>query len=200
MSFVTNKEEFDLISSFHARVVRRKERLPRQVFLLPAATYRFIEFGRINSPEAWALLCDLSVSALDDSFSMICEEPDPVDYYHANFELFAGLSYPISSSYDEFLDDLNVIPDNSIADALIHRMDVFSCTSPAGKWAGWGERSLDVVVVALAQSLEGVLERHGTLFVHAADALRGLIAASFRGGNVPAAFELEFDRNYGAIS
>jgi hypothetical protein len=197
MAFVTERAEFRSVSAQHSLVADLEQRLPQQVFRIPGATYRFIEFGVALRAAAWRLLRDLAAEVGNGSFSLMCHSPEAADYYFRHFGRFAALTYDVRADAREFVRDLNQVPDHSEPDALIHSMDVFSWTCGSTAWAAWGQRALDVVVLAVEPRLENVVSMHSHLLFPRQHVLKVLLARNFQRDQLPPGFADEFRRSYG---
>jgi hypothetical protein len=76
-------------------------------------------------------------------------DPNPVEYFYKEFNYYNWMKLPVNLSPDEYLDVLELGPEESPADAVLYNSYTVIWLPPSMKWAIWGERSYGVCVLGI---------------------------------------------------
>lgn len=188
--FITDHRLFASCKAEVEKACRLDEQLPGQVFHESFIRFAFEEFDWAMSSEFWSAIREFSRSSGDEACLIAVLDPHPVSYYKKEFGFFNWAILPLSISADEYWSFLNWHPDGSPADSLLANAEKVVWLPPSGKWAVWGERSLEVCVLGCRE-----YARHTTW--HDVDwALRTAVPKCFRDGVVPQEFVIRLRQNY----
>lgn len=190
-SFITDSEQFASCKSHLERCCRIGASLPTQVFRECFTRFGFEEFDWAMSPEFWLEIQRLCGNFGDTSLLMAVLEPEPTSYYKKEFGYFNWAILPLSASPAGYADLLKQHPAESPADSVLANSEKVVWLAQSGKWAVWGERSLEVCVLACPQQLSECRW-------HDVDwALKTALPNAFLDGKVPPDFAESLRRNYG---
>ncbi|HEU4664239.1 MAG TPA: hypothetical protein VFS55_09440 [Dokdonella sp.] len=140
--------EFAKLNALLNSVIDPKRELPDSPFRSHLGHWRFEEFDWLLGPGAWASLCAFATRSGDDSILVAVLDPDPVAYYKAHFGYYNWCVVPTSLTGKEYWRTLETSPPESAADSMFVNSSVVAWTSPAAKWAIWGERRTGLCVLA----------------------------------------------------
>ena len=169
-----------------------ENQLPAQVFSEKFKCFGFEEFDWAMSVDFWPALQNLMRKSRDESLLIGVLEPNPVDYYKKEFACYNWAIISSTSTAEEYWTLLNHHPEESPADSILSNSERVVWAAQSGAWAVWGERSLEICVLACADiTLAGFASWHDVDWV-----LRNILPDCFRDGVVPADFTKQLRDHY----
>ncbi|WP_077732634.1 MULTISPECIES: hypothetical protein [unclassified Methylocaldum] len=193
-TFIADDQTFAAYKAEVEKCCRIEARLPEQVFREGFSRFAFEEFDWAMSATFWPAIQALCRSCGDVSLLVAVLDPDPTDYYKNEFGFFNWAVLPVSASADEYWNLLNQYPDESPADSLLANSEKVVWLAQSGKWAVWGERSLEVCILGCRESVQ-----HG--LGHDVEwALKTAMPNCFRERVVPPEYAERLRQNYGALA
>lgn len=121
--------------------------IPDQVFLDRHWPSRFCQFDLCFSPQLLHSCVALCETTGDTSLSFVMLDPDPVEYYFREFGRFGAVTMQVHEDVDAAWSAFEEDPGGSPADALMYAVRKFAVISPSLRWAVWGSRDEDVIIV-----------------------------------------------------
>jgi hypothetical protein len=192
-SFIKDSHQFAAYRKQVDACFHIKASLPSQVFREKFIRFGFEEFDWVMSSKFWSTIQALCQTSDDTSLLLAVLEPDPTNYYKKEFGYFNWATFSTSASPEEYWDILNRCPDGSPADSLLANSEKVVWLPQSGKWAIWGERSVEVCILGCQTS-----EYCGW---HSVDwAVEVAMPSAFRDGIIPPEYAERFRRNYGAAT
>jgi hypothetical protein len=147
--FVREKKEFNKLIGIASDTFYIENRLPEQVFREQFNYFLFEEFDWAMDKDFWCTIQQLSKETKDDYVLTAVLDPNPVEYFYKEFNYYNWMKLPVNLSPDEYLDVLELGPEESPADAVLYNSYTVIWLPPSMKWAIWGERSYGVCVLGL---------------------------------------------------
>jgi hypothetical protein len=196
---ITSRSDFDREMRRIDELIDRSAALPDQVFrtIMPIAYY-VIDFDQLWSDEVFLDMQRLTARAGDPSFTFAVIRPDPDDYYHAAFDKFPFLTFTNDEAADHYITAIHDDPGESPADAIAYSAEVVIIYPPSGRWAIYGDRTLEIGILAVMDQELGasIGEMLGSLKLFTPmEAVKELLPPVF-GGVVPHEVSTSFVRNY----
>ncbi|MBA8889503.1 hypothetical protein FHW12_003749 [Dokdonella fugitiva] len=148
--------EFVKLKALLSSVVDPNCELPDSPFHSRLEHRKFEEFDWAMSADAWASLCSLAARSGDSWILVAVLDPDPVTYYKAEFGYYNWSMVPTSVTGEQYRRVLDTHPRERPADSMFVNSSVVVWTSPAAKWAIWGERRTGLCVLAAEEPDYGV--------------------------------------------
>ncbi|MBS2773238.1 hypothetical protein KFV09_17300 [Anoxybacillus rupiensis] len=147
--FVREKKEFNKLIGMASNTFYIENRLPKQVFREQFNNFLFEEFDWTMDKDFWRTIEQLSRQTKDNYVLTAVLDPNPVEYFYKEFNYYNWMKLPVNLSPDEYLDVLELGPEESPADAVLYNSYTVIWLPPSMKWAIWGERSYGVCVLGL---------------------------------------------------
>ncbi|MBB3909381.1 hypothetical protein [Anoxybacteroides rupiense] len=147
--FVREKKEFNKLIGMASNTFYIENRLPKQVFREQFNNFLFEEFDWTMDKDFWRTIQQLSRQTKDNYVLTAVLDPSPVEYFYKEFNYYNWMKLPVNLSPDEYLDVLELGPEESPADAVLYNSYTVIWLPPSMKWAIWGERSYGVCVLGL---------------------------------------------------
>ncbi|AST05460.1 hypothetical protein AF2641_00140 [Anoxybacillus flavithermus] len=147
--FVRDKKEFNKLIEMASDAFYLENRLPKQVFREQFNYFLFEEFDWAMDEDFWSTIQQLSKETKDDYVLTAVLDPNPVEYFYKEFNYYNWMKLPVNLSPDEYLDVLELGPEESPADAVLYNSYTVIWLPPSMKWAIWGERSYGVCVLGI---------------------------------------------------
>ncbi|GGJ65704.1 hypothetical protein GGR02_000606 [Anoxybacillus voinovskiensis] len=145
--FVREKKEFNKLIGIASDTFYIENRLPKQVFREQFNYFLFEEFDWAMDKDFWSIIQQLSKETKDDYVLAAVLDPNPVEYFYKEFNYYNWMKLPVNLSPDEYLDVLELGPEESPADAVLYNSYTVIWLPPSMKWAIWGERSYGVCIL-----------------------------------------------------
>ncbi|MDA8140412.1 MAG: hypothetical protein M0036_17330 [Desulfobacteraceae bacterium] len=191
--FINDFQQFSECKANLERSCHIEKQFPAQVFMKKFNRFVFEEFDWAMSEKCWSTLQDLARKSGDKSLIISVLEPDPVDYYKKTFGCYNWAIISSSCTSDEYWMLLNHHPEESPADSMLSNSERVVWAARSGAWALWGERSLEICVLACSEINVGEFATwHDVDWV-----LYDILPGRFRDRVVPAEFIKQFRENYG---
>jgi hypothetical protein len=146
--FLSSKADFEFWRGLVSSVVNDRVRLPKSPFSKVFIRYSFEEFDWMLSANCWPALVNLAKISNDTKLVMAVLEPDPVQYFRAEFNSYNWAVMPVDVDKNTYWDALNLAPDNSPADSVLANSEVVVWFPQSLKWIIWGERSSCLCILA----------------------------------------------------
>lgn len=124
------------------------KRLPQKVFAQKFNCFYFEEFDWVLSADFWNSLQILSRKSSDELVLVNILDPDPIAYYKKEFGHYNWALIAVSSTADDYWKLLNHSPMDSLADSILINSQRLVLSVPSASWIIWGERSLEICVLA----------------------------------------------------
>jgi hypothetical protein len=195
--FVKEANEFKQIYNDINGIFNVEKGLPEQVFNDRFSNFLCEEFDWTMSDKFWDLLKTLAIKSNDDQIFMMVLDPNPVDYYHKEFNYYSCLKFPISIVNTEYFETLEIGPDESPADAILYNSFTIVWTSPSMKWGIWGQREYGVSIIAINNELDyKEFLPFLNLWKTADEAMNGWMYLEFKDQINPQKFKELFIKNY----
>lgn len=192
-SFIKDSHCFSVYKKRVDTCFQIKASLPSQVFKEGFVRFGFEEFDWAMSSKFWPTIQALCQTSGDTSLLLAVLEPDPTNYYKKEFGYFNWVTFSMSASPEEYWDILNRCPDGSPADSLLINSEKVVWLPQSGKWAIWGERSVEVCILGC--------RRPGYFGWHDVDwALEVAMPNAFRNRMIPPEYAERFRCNYRAAA
>lgn len=145
--YVREKNEFDKLNAMVKSIFDKEARLPEQVFCQPFNFFMFEEFDWTISGDFWNTVKNIAFETKDDFILTAVLEPSPEEYFYKEFNYFNWVKLPVNLSADEYLEALELGPEESPADAVVYNSYTVIWLSPSMKWAIWGERNYGISII-----------------------------------------------------
>lgn len=167
--------------------------LPEVVFAEGFSHFRFDELDWALSSDFWPAIQELCAISGDDWLLVAVVDPNPLNYYKKEFDLYNWVEISTSASKDEYWEIINRHPDYSPADSILINSEKIVWLPNSEKWAVWGERAFETCVLgyrdAKMSRLGGELDW----------ALRKRFPLTFKDRIIPNSFSEEIIKNYGPL-
>ncbi|WCK55593.1 hypothetical protein PP175_06515 [Aneurinibacillus sp. Ricciae_BoGa-3] len=146
-AFLIERDEYENLNALVKKVFFVDNHLPNRVFQKDYKHFFFLEFYSAMDETFWDNLKQLAKLTNDKFVLMAVLNPDPLSYYFKEFNYFNWTKLPIELSSDDYMNILNLAPDESPADSIIDNSYTIVWISPSMEWAIWGERDNGVCVI-----------------------------------------------------
>jgi hypothetical protein len=197
---ITSHSEFQQVLDALSSATLTSARMPARVFQLRYDRFRFLEFDLFPSPEFWAMLQRLLEDSHDSKLNVLVLEPDPKNFFYAEFGHFGALQIPANASADVYRGELQSSPQSEPANCLEVLSRVLVWFPPSLRWLIWGERDLEIMVLACVLGFGGPsdssLEKTGMCLFTPEDALE-ISSPAWRDRIARPRFAQELMSNYG---
>ena len=177
--------------------VHISSRLPARVFRGGYGRYQFLEFDLVSNRSFWTFLKRLMDSSHDEKVTLMAIDPD-IENPHESPGHLGIIEFPIAISAQQYNDALLSHP-LPPGDVLGFSAAIVAVAPPSLHWIIWGERSPEIMVLALADGFpdlntEAIAGREVCLFT-AEDAL-DISTPAWRDRAARVAFAQELLSNY----
>lgn len=145
-TFVRDRAGYDAVLADMARVVEPGRRLPTWPFRSKQGQVDICEYNEFSDDDFTKALEILARVHGDARISMAVVDPDPEEYHireHGHFPCFTMPTGDIESSYWEAV---SYEPQDDPGAAVLYA-DAFAIFGDSGRWAVWGQRDWEVVVI-----------------------------------------------------
>jgi hypothetical protein len=137
---VSDASRFDRIRADAEQAFDLRSALPGPVCRIPDVRTLWFEDAVVASGDFWPALQTLARLHGDPAVGLLALDPDPVDYYYANFKLYGALSLPTASSAADYWDALTEAPPGCEAAAIRYNADRWVAFGQSRRWGVWYER------------------------------------------------------------
>ncbi|HEX8170567.1 MAG TPA: hypothetical protein VF824_08505 [Thermoanaerobaculia bacterium] len=195
---ITSRGDFENELQKIDRSIDRRAALPDQVFVTRPVAFHVVDFDQFWSEEFFGDAQRLTRRAGDDSFTFAVLRPDPDSYYHAHFGKFPMLRFSDADPAHRYIEELHRDPGGSPADAIAFNSEVVLLYPPSRRWAMYGDRNLEIAVVAVMdEEIEAGIRQttHSLRLFTPTEAATELLSAVYRGA-VPEEVKRSLVRNY----
>jgi hypothetical protein len=144
-------------------------RLPRSPFV-HQHTVHIAQYERLLGTDFVPVLEGLADAHMDDGFTLTVIEPEPA-YYRTHYSYFPALRFERRTLQERFWSALAYEPQGDPTGAIAYTADVVAVVGATRRWAVWGQRSWDLVLVQTDEPAGPWLDA-GVPFVTARVALR----------------------------
>jgi hypothetical protein len=196
MPFTRDRAEYSEIEATVAAALFPGLRLPHQVLRTANARTRFFEFEELFEAPLWHAVKDLAKDWRDTELIGVVLDPDPEQYFYAEFGYYGALRAPIGSIGRELPELLAHEPPGSPADSLLTNGRVMAFATISTSVVIWAEREMGLGIVQLRDGLASSFERARQVRWFTTEEALELMAPSFSGQTVPPEFAREFLDNY----
>lgn len=127
-------------------VVDLDSRLPDLPFRAVEGEIRIAEYDYVLSPEFVPVLVGLMDQHNDDWVTLAVVDPTP-QYYVAHYQQYPAVRLERSTLAEQYWDAISYEPAGDPTGAIAHTANVLAVTGSSGRWAVWGERKWDLLLV-----------------------------------------------------
>jgi len=179
-------------------LIDRNARLPGMVFHQRPHSFRIIEFDELWSSDFFRRAREMTKANGDECFTLAVLQPDPERYFYNQFCEYPFFRFALDDVEQHYVDAINEDPGNSPADAVAHNADVVFVYPERVGWAIYGDRDLEVAVVATMneRALEVLTSIYPRERLHSAASAIARLLVPLYGGAIPEDMQQRFIANY----
>jgi hypothetical protein len=152
------------LEKLHAaeRVVSMQDRFPNRLLRDHLSVAGFFDSDAVFAEDFLSMMKSFLSRRGEDGFSLLVLDPDPEEYFYANFKRFPLLEIPISATEAEFFEALDEDPGESPADAIRYNSNRIVIFSVSLDWTIYVDRNFEVGI--LGASSKAVADDLKTVF------------------------------------
>lgn len=148
---VKKQEEFGSLLQLLKSAVEIDQIMPHQVFNKQFGNFVFEQFYLAMSSEFWeSVIQKLAIASGDTHVLVAVLDPDPVSYFYHEFGYYNWHKFPVNITGKEYWKTLETGPVDYPVDAVFFNSETVVWLPMSTKWAMWGERSRETVILAFA--------------------------------------------------
>jgi hypothetical protein len=170
-------DEFAALLSRISSVIGVDNRLPSWPFSSHGGHVAVAQFGRLLSAEFIDVLEVLSTTYGDDKVFLAVLDPAP-SYYVANYDFQPGFEVDVAELTTGYWPGVSYEPRGDPTGAIAYTANDVALVGSTGKWAVWGQRDWDLVLVQAPRA--GRWLTAGVPFVSPVEALEYFTAVERR--------------------
>lgn len=162
-TFARDRAEYDAVLAEMARVVDPGMRLPAWPFRSKQGQVDICEYNEFSDDDFTKALEVLARFHGDDRISLVVVDPDPEEYHIRDRGHFPCFSVPTGDIESSYWEAVSYEPQDDPGAAVLYA-DAFAIFGDSGRWAAWGQRDWEVVVVR-AESSARPWREHTDIFL-----------------------------------
>jgi len=147
MNVVRDLHTFERLLARVGETVDVNVAAPDRVFTSNTWKCVFCSFDLCFSPDLLRSCAEACRAVEDDSFSFVMLEPDPIGYYYKEFGRTGAVTIRSNDDFEESWSYFEEEPGRIAADALMYAVQKFVVVSSGKRWAVWGSRDDDIIIV-----------------------------------------------------
>ena len=169
-------------------------RFPKQVFRTMYNEYLFSDYDWLLSARFWDWI-EKNESTKFDEILIYVIDPDPFEYFYANFGKFNILRLEAGATSAEYISAIKDFPSEWSPDSIMLSSSVIVVLPKSKSWGIWGERRTNLCVLGSAgwPTKVGIAGPWKTL----QGALDGWVGLEFEGFCVPSDFRQAMIQSFG---
>jgi hypothetical protein len=160
---VGDAARFDCIRADAAHVFDLTSALPEPVCRIPDPRTFWFEDAIVGSGEFWPALQNLARLHGDGAIGLLVLDPDPLDYYYANFKVYGAFSLPIAASAHEYWEALTEGQAGCEAAAIRYTAARWVAAGQSRRWGVWYERNCVGLAAVFSEVVPGLASWRTTL-------------------------------------
>jgi hypothetical protein len=157
---IREKSDFHEMWKLVNAIFRVGHCMPDQVLNKSFTKFFFEEFDYGMDPLFWnAVIQPLALASGDTHVLIGILDPDPVNYFYHAFGYYNWFKLSIDNeTANDYSDVLISGPERSEADAILYNSETVIWVPMSGKWAVWGERSVELCALAFSDNNTQIVE------------------------------------------
>ena len=153
--FITSWSDFVHANELVVRDLVTHKALPDLVVRDRFQRVSFDECDWVFGANFWAEVRKIAKAAGDSDILVGVLDPDPKEYFHANFGYFPWFWMSCDCEPTDYWNALNVAPEASTGDCTLGVAETIVFTGRSGRWVIFGDRSREILVLGTTDQMEG---------------------------------------------